>query len=156
MIGVFISEDTFCNSHLFFLGFLNLPVHAQYVFIAKLSPYQQSFNKLGAGNATFSNGTNPTTVPNIIAGYSYVERFAGLPSPVVANDGSAAGSAAYNFEGTNDTDRSLGRIAGGISSNSGVGYNCVRLPNRSNTTIKNLDTRYVIKQWYTRIRPASL
>jgi hypothetical protein len=127
---------------------LNLPVHAQHVFVAKLSPYQQSFNKLGAGNATFSNGTNPTTVPNIIAGCSYVERFVGLLSPVVANDCSSAGSAAYNFEGTNDTDRSLGHIAGGISSNSGVGYNCVRLPNRSNTTIKNPDTRYVIKQRY--------
>jgi hypothetical protein len=93
----------------------NLSVHAQHIFTAKLVPYQQNFDKLGTGNAIFANSTNATTISGIIAGYNYAGRFASLPSPVVANDGSTTASAAYNFGAASDLDRSLGCIAGGIN-----------------------------------------
>jgi hypothetical protein len=130
------------------LVFLELPVHAQDIFTAKLGPYQQRFDKLGTGNATFSNGMNATTVPGIIAGYNYEGRFSGVPSPIAANEGKNSASAAYNFGTTEATDQAPGYIAGGLNGNSDIDYICVRLRDRSKTTIKNLDIRYAIEQWY--------
>ena len=94
-------------------------VEAQYVITSKLLPYQQDFNAMGTGSATFTSGSNNATLPGIISGYNYGGTFAGLPSPIYANDGSATGSAAYNFGTAGAADRALGGIAGGLSGNTG-------------------------------------
>ncbi|MBF9222880.1 T9SS type A sorting domain-containing protein [Hymenobacter ruricola] len=129
--------------------FLALSAQAQYTFTSTtLGPYVQNFNGMGNGNVTFGSGTNSGLLPGIIVGYNAGGSFAGVPSPIVANDGSATGSAAYNFGTAGAADRALGGIAGGLNGNSGTGYICVRLRNTSGVTIKNLDIRYAIEQWY--------
>ncbi|MGI4864080.1 MAG: T9SS type A sorting domain-containing protein [Janthinobacterium lividum] len=67
---------------------------------------------------------------------------------LVANNGSNSASAAYNFGSNGAGDRALGGIAGGPAGNRGTGYISVRLRNNSSKTIKNLDVRYAIEQWY--------
>jgi hypothetical protein len=121
---------------------------AQYVFTsANMGAYKQSFDNMGQGNVPFdSNGTN-ASIPGIIVGYAAYNGFYPVPT-LVANDGSASYSAAYNFGATGATDRALGGIAGGLSGNSGVGYIAVRLKNSTSTIIRNLDVRYAIEQWY--------
>jgi hypothetical protein len=123
---------------------------AQYSFTpTALGPYIQNFDGMGTGSATFSNGSNATTLPGIIVGYAVnATTFGPLPSPIVANDGLITSTSAYNFGTTGATDRALGGIAGGLNGNSGIGYICVRLRNTSGVTIKNLDVRYAIEQWF--------
>ena len=137
------------NSLTFFtLLLISGSASAQYVFTStNLGAYKQDFDAMGQGNVPFdANGTN-SSIPGIIVGYAGPYGFTPVPT-LVPNDGTASGSAAYNFGSTGATDRALGGIAGGLSGNSGVGYIAVRLRNTSSTTIHNLDVRYAIEQWY--------
>jgi hypothetical protein len=148
-------------SLLVYMLFTGISVQAQYAFTtANLGPYKQDFAGMTTGTSVFnkvyvngvvqpySDGTNPA-LSGIIAGYATsATTFGGVPPSVTANNGLNSTTAAYNFGTTGAADRALGGIAGGISGNSGTGYIAVRLRNKSKQTIKNLDIRYALEQWF--------
>ncbi|RZL14786.1 MAG: T9SS type A sorting domain-containing protein [Hymenobacter sp.] len=122
--------------------------YAQYLFEDnKIGPYSQSFDAMGTGNVLFNSDGTTSSLSGIIVGYNWGGYFMRVPD-LVANNGSNATSAAYNFGTTGATDRALGGIAGGLNNNRGTGYISVRLRNNSNKLIKNLDVRYAIEQWF--------
>jgi hypothetical protein len=122
---------------------------AFYPITAKLGPYQQTFDAMGStGAPIFTNGSN-ASLPGIIAGFKYTTGVFGSSPQANPNDGSNASSTAYNFGTAGATDRALGGMAGSLLGGTNTtGYVCVRLRNRSKTTIRNFDIRYALEQWY--------
>lgn len=131
------------------LGLSSLVAKAQYAFTpSALGPYSQNFDAMSTGAVSFEANGTTTALPGIIVGYiNSSGSFSAVPT-LTPNNGSLSTSAPYNFGTSKATDRALGGIAGGPSGTSGIGYICVRLRNTSKVTIKNLDIRYAIEQWY--------
>jgi hypothetical protein len=127
---------------------LAFSAQAQHIFTSGLlGPYQQNFDAMSTGTVSFTNGTNNTLLPGIVAGYKAGTVFGSSP-PAGPNNGSTTNSTPYNFGSSGASDRALGAVTGSLGSGSVTGYVAVRLRNASGKVIRNLDVRYALEQWY--------
>lgn len=155
------------------LALAALPAWAQYEFkdtpgagTNGLGPYSQNFDALAGTKAIFNSNS---TLLGVYARFT-LSTFPGAefesssrigtaaklgpddgsegPNPsLVDADGTPHGASWYHFGTAGETDRALGGIASTTTA-PGEGFIGVRLKNSSTKTIKNLEIRYAMEQWY--------